>query len=339
MECNSSQLYSNSSCSGNGYVCNVPDVGYICNFGWTSQGDFSFSSSGPDCLINYLAVRIMSYFCIIIPSISNILIIGHYISKSIRKKSCRVISRAYKSLFPFCFLITGLACSIYGILKLSHSDGQQPLVGRDVSISLIVPIFLISGYAGIVVYLQVIIISLKCYSETMPSEINRERVSQRLDLLGFYSWFIIPTATIFGILPLISIGYPSQSEKLCMACLIGSSIINFVVGAIFCKCLSFLIKELNVYIESIEDYLSKDLKVVVRRLNTAYIAVGSGCVWVGTFSLIFGVSNFLFHLTTYYMLFLYTSVPPMALILVITVTRVSQSDNKQIIPVKTYETV
>jgi hypothetical protein len=130
--------YSRSSCSSNGYVCSVPDVGYICYTGWIGVGDYSLGGDGPECIIYHRAIKIMSYFCIIIPSICNILIIIHYILLSVRKKSYYVITQEFKTIFPLFFLIMGIACCLYGVLKVSYPDGEQPLVGRDVSISLMV---------------------------------------------------------------------------------------------------------------------------------------------------------------------------------------------------------
>lgn len=332
MECTTPLPYTISSCSGNGYKCSVPDIGCICYSGWTSLSDLSLGSTGPDCLIHYGAVRIISYLCIIIPSICNILIIWHYISIAIQKKSCYVISREYKTIFPFCFLIMGIASVIYGILKVSYPDGRQPLIGRDVSISMMVLIATTSGFLGMVLYLHVIIKFLKGYSRVMPHS-TWKRVSNRLNLLGFYSWFITPTVLIVDLLPLISIAYPSHSKELGMAHLIGFSISTLFYDVIFCSCLSFLIKELKLYIDSIEAHLSKDIKVVVRRLNKAYVIVGGAALQIGILSLIFGCSNFLFHLTTYFLLISYTFVSPALYFFVITVARISHSDdNNQIVP-------
>jgi hypothetical protein len=59
-----------------------------------------------------------------------------------------------------------------------------------------------------------------------------------------------------------------------IAHLIGFSATTLLYDLIFCNCLSFLIKELKAYIESIPEHLSKDIKVVVKRLNAAYVIVG-----------------------------------------------------------------
>jgi hypothetical protein len=252
MECISPLPFSEGSCSGNGFVCQVPDIGCICNFGWSSFGDFSVASSGPECSINYRAVRIMSYFCIIIPFISSILIIWHYISLAMRLKVCCAFSWDHKRSFPICFIILGIAAETYGILKVSYTDGQQPLVGRDVSISLIFFILTSFGWLGFNIYTNLIIDFLKSYSLFMKSESSKDRVLKRFDKLGFYSWFILPGALIFSVLPLIATGYPSQSSKLCMSSLIGLAAVAFVYGFLLTNCLTFLIRELNNYIETLE---------------------------------------------------------------------------------------
>jgi hypothetical protein len=190
MECTSPLPYSKNSCSGNGYICSFPEVKCVCFTGWTSHGDFSFGSHGYDCNINDRGIRIMSYFCIIVPSICNLLIIWHYIRKATRIKSCYFISREYKSIFPFCFLITGITSTVTGILRVSHTPDKQPLVGRDYSVSLMNCLFTASAFTGLVIYLNLIIEFLERYPHTMISTKAKERISKRFRLLGFYSHFI-----------------------------------------------------------------------------------------------------------------------------------------------------
>jgi hypothetical protein len=166
----------------------------------------------------------------------------------------------------------GVASSIYGILKVSYPNGQQPLIGRDISITLMAFFQTSFGFFGLVMYLHVIIQFLKGYSRMMAS-VSREKVLQRLEILGFYSWFIAPCVVIFSLLPLIGTAYPLHSTRLSMVSLIGNSISCFVYGLICCNCLSIFIKELDVYIHSVEVKKSEDFKVIVNRLKAAYIAV------------------------------------------------------------------
>jgi hypothetical protein len=69
-------------------------------------------------------------------------------SKSSCSQVCCVISWDHRKSFPLCFLILGIAAGTYGILKVSYTDSQQPLVGRDISISLICFIFTSFGWLG-----------------------------------------------------------------------------------------------------------------------------------------------------------------------------------------------
>lgn len=331
MECTSPLPYMINLCSGNGYMCSVPDIGCICNSGWTSLSDFSYNSDGPDCLINYNGIRIMSYICIVLPSICNMFIIWHYISLGIRKKSYYVISLEYKHLFPFCFFIMGSASAIFGILKVAYPDGQQPLVGRDVSISLMVFINTTCTFIGLVLYLQVIILFFKGYTRMMTS-VSRGRVTKRLNSLGFYSWFVLPPASITSVLPLVATAYPSQADCLCKACLIGIAISGLITGFICYDCLTFLTKELNIYIGSKAVILSKDIQLVVQRLSAAKSVVIGGTVVYVSVAFIFASSNFLFYLSSYAILFAFIFCSPQGLVLVLTVARVSQSESHQIVP-------
>jgi hypothetical protein len=320
MECTSPLPDSTISCSGNGFVCSVPDVGCICNFGWTSLSDFSVDSSGPECLINYRAVRILSYFVIIIPLICSILIGRHYIVLTKRKK----LSWEYKNVFPFFFFILGISNALFGVLKLSYQDGQQPLIGRDLSVSLILFFSISFCFTGMVIYLQVIVQFLQGYSRMM-SPASRERVAQRFAQVAYYSWFILLAAVIFSMLPLIAIAYPSQSKQICMGHFIGISIATYTWSLIFCNALSFLLKELKVVVGT-----SKDLQVVVSRLSLARNSFVFLSVAVATLYLVFGCSNLLIHLGTYFSFVIFIVCPPGMYMSVVTVAGVSH--NKQVVP-------
>jgi hypothetical protein len=288
----------------------------ICESGWTSLGDYSLDSAGPKCLINFGAVRILSYFIMIIPSICNILIIWPYIGLAIRNKSYYAISREYKTLFPLCFFIHGTLSVIFGILKISHPNGKQHLIGRDLSVTLTVLFSLTILFSGLIMYLHVIIEFLKGYSLTIRRP-SRERVFQRFDQIIYYSWFIIPAVVISCILLLLAIEYPSKSEQLCRAHFIGMSLTSFIYGAIFFHCLTFVLKELKMNI--ISGNSSNQIKVVAFRLNIARIAMSGTSAVCGTLLLIIGSSKLFFYLGIYLYLIVCTLLPPILYILVVTV--------------------
>jgi hypothetical protein len=258
----------------------------------------------------------------------------HYISLARRKKSWYVITHESKTLFPLSWFIMGIFLTIYGILKVTYPNGEQPLVGRDQSISFMVLILTGFIFIGLVLYLHVIIQFLQSYSNMMTTE-RAEILLKRLDLLGVYSWFIIPVAFMVGSLPLIAIAYPNKSKELCMAYLLGLGSTAVVFDLMCCSCLSVLIKDLKVYIESIEPHLSNEIKLVVRRLNFAWISLFLTGVVFGILNISFVTSNLLFHSSTYYLLFSWICLPPSLYIIIITVSRVSLSDNDKIVPVST----
>lgn len=308
----------------------LPDVGCICNTGWTCLGDFSLDGYGHECLINYSAVRILSYLIIIIPSLCNILIIRHFVQLARRKR----LSWEYKNRFQFYFLLMGISATLYGILKISYPDDQQPLVGRDVSISLVLAFVTCFCFIGIVYYLHVIIQFLKIQARMMTSA-SKGRIRKKLHFLGFISWFLIPSIVIISILPLIGIAYPVQSRELCKAYLIGYAVLGLVYGIITCNCLGLLINEIKGHISSITtkgSLVSKDLNQVVFRLNAAYYVVGVGCLVYDIICFIFAGSDLVFDTTTYFILIAFTMTSPLTFILVITVAHISQPDSNQIIP-------
>jgi hypothetical protein len=64
----------------------------------------------------------------------------------------------------------------------------------------------------------------------MMTQASRERVNQRFESLGFYSWFILPAMLLIGLLHLIAIAYPSRAKELCMAHLIGTAVLGLGLG-------------------------------------------------------------------------------------------------------------
>jgi hypothetical protein len=246
-----------------------------------------------------------------------------------KKKRWCIISRDYKTLFPLSFLIVGICHVICGVLKVSYPDGrEQPLIGRDLSITLVTAITYFFTFLGLVLYLQMIIQFLRGYSRIMNKD-SSERVLKRLRKMSIYSWFIMPAITISSILLLIALGYPSISKELCMAHLICIAVTAFAYGLIFLNCLSFLIQELNDHIHNIDASLSKYLKRVVSRLKVAYFFITGMCSAGGIVYIIFASSNYLFHLWTYLHLVMFITVPPVSYVLVITVAGVPRSDKKQ----------
>jgi hypothetical protein len=138
----------------------------------------------------------------------------------------------------------GISCANFGILKIAYPDGQQPFVGRDLSVSLTVLFSESMYFCGFFFYLQVIIQFLEGYSRMMTPA-SKERMSERFSLLSFIAWFIPPASVSICLLQLISIAYPLHSRELGITHLCGVGVIILLTGVILCNGLSFLIKELK----------------------------------------------------------------------------------------------
>jgi hypothetical protein len=138
----------------------------------------------------------------------------------------------------------GISCANLGILKIAYPDGQQPLVGRDLSVSLTVFFSETIFFFGFFFYLQVIIQFLEGYSRMMTPA-SKERMSQRFRLLSFIAWFIPPASVSTCMFQLISIAYQLHSRELGIAHLCGGGLIVLLAGVILCNGLAFLIKELK----------------------------------------------------------------------------------------------
>jgi hypothetical protein len=219
----------------------------------------------------------------------------------------------------------GISCANLGILKVAYPDGKQPLVGRDLSASLTVLFSESSFFFGFFCYLHVIMAFLEGYSRMMTSE-SRLRMSQRFHLLNSTAWVIPPTVVIISMLQLISIRYPLQSKKLGATRLVVVGAMIILSGWILCAALSFLLKELNGVT------LSKDLKLIITRLNIAYYFIAGSCLPFGILYIAFASSTYLFQLNTYLILVTYTCVVPIMLALVVTVSGISRPESKRIVP-------
>jgi hypothetical protein len=238
----------------------------ICKSGWTSLGDLSLNTSGSECLIHYLGIRIMSFACIIVSSFCNILIICYYISLAKRNLTCLSWKKP-SILFPLNFLLLGISSVIHGCLKLSYPSGQQPLIGRDLSITLISFSFPFNAFCGIIIYINLMLHFLIIHSEMVISPESCEKVNKRFSILRFYSWFLIPLSFVVCIMPLIGLAFPNRARTFGITYLIGLAVICFIVGIIVINCLNVLLKELRIHIDSMNGQASEELKIVVSRLS------------------------------------------------------------------------
>jgi hypothetical protein len=223
----------------------------------------------------------------------------------------------------------GVFIVIFGLCKVVQPDGQQPLVGQDLSISLVFFIILNAFFIGIAMYIQVIVKFLRSYSIMMTRE-SGDKLINRLNYISFVSSYLLLAVLITSIIPLISIPYPSQSIEIVTAFLCTLAVEGGLVGLICLNFLTFLIKELNIYIESVEANLSKDIRTVVYRLNIAYM-IGCWTTFLYVSILLISVSSSLvLHASSYLLLFIYIATTPWTFYLVVTVSRVSlQEDDNQ----------
>lgn len=240
-------------------------------------------------------------------------------------KSFFVITREYKTIFPFYFLIMGINTGNYGILKVAYPDGQQPLIGRDWSASISAAFCEASYFFGFYFYLYVILAFLEGYSRMMTSE-RRMKMAERFRLLVFTAWFVPPVGVLMSILLLISIRYPAQSRELGATRLVIDGLTFMLSALILCNALIFLINELNGVKKS------KDLSIIITRLYMAYYGIGGACLGFGALHVAFACSPFLFQMSTYIILITYTCVPPVMLALVLTVSGISKNDSRQVVP-------
>lgn len=267
------------------------------------------------------AITALSYVDICGSTICNLLLLRYFIVRCCAKKKLFFLSTDPKSLFPLFFLLHGIGDFIFAVLKVTSSE--RPLVGRDVSVTLVAVFLPVFCFCGLVLYYGVIINFLKGYSRIMKRE-RREKVDQKFAVLSRRCYLLIPMSFVPCILPLVGLGYPANAAIFGMAYLIGNGFLALCYGFLFNSALGFLLAELNTHLKE-RSGDSDDIKLVYDRLQLAYL-IGSGAfVFIGFAYLIFGSWYILLRKSSYLFLIIQITTHPLFTILILTVSRISHT--------------
>jgi hypothetical protein len=287
-------------------------------------GDFSIIQDA-DCDINQAAIAALSYVDICGATICNLLILRYFIVRYKSKNSLFFISSDPKTLFPICFLLHGIGDFVFAVLKSVYD--VQPVVGRDLSVTLIASILPFFCFCGLVLYYAVIIKFLKGYSRMMRPE-SREKVDLRFASLMKNSWALPPISLLPGLMPLFGLRYPEHVPVLGMVYLIGNGVLAICYGLFFNFALGFLLEELSIHLRNNPPEDNEDIQLVYNRLNLAH-RIGSTLFFIIGFSyVIFGSWEMLLRKSSYLFLIIQITTHPTFTILILTVSHITHTRSK-----------
>ena len=227
-------------------------------------------------------------------------------------------------------LLHGIGDFTFAALKLTSK--VRPVVGRDVSITILAFFLPVFCYCGLLIYYFIIMKFLKGYSRMMAPE-SREKVEKRFALLLSRSLIVPPLSVVPCVMPLIGIAYPQFVKEFGMAYLIGNGFLALLYGSFFYLAVGFLLQELSVHMEH-TGAGSEDIRTVYSRLLLAY-RFGSVCLLVIGFSYcLFGSSGVLLRKSSYLFLIIQITTHPTFTILILTISRITHG-NPKTVPDKT----
>ena len=268
-------------------------------------------------------MRGLIYVNIIGSSICNLLLLRYFVVRIIAKKKLFFLSTDPKSVFPLFFLLHGIGDFIFSVLKIASP--VRPVVGRDVSITLMAVFLPVLCFCGLVLYYSVIINFLKGYSRIMRKE-SRDKVDQKFAILLKRSYWLPPLSMLPCLLPLIGLGLPEYTTQFGMTYLIANGVLALLYGALFNFALGFLLQELDINLKEREsDIGSDDLRLVYSRLKAAYFAGSGSFVMIGFSYLIFGSFQVLLRKSSYLILIIQITTHPVFTVLILTVSHISHA--------------
>ena len=259
-------------------------------------------------------------------TICNLLIIRYFIIRSTSKASKAICSTDSKSLFPIFFLLHGIGDFLFAILKVS--DQHHPVVGRDLSVTLVAAFLPIFCYCGLVLYYHVIMKFLKGYSCMMSPE-SRDKVDRKFESLLSKTFLIPPLSIIPCVMPLFSIPFPQYVTEFGKVYLLGNGFLVICLGAFFYLALGFLLKELSSYLNT-SSMVADDILIVYKRLRLAHRVGTSAFAIVGISYTLFGLREYFTRKSSYLMLIIQISTHPTFTVLILTVSQVT---HKKVAPV------
>ena len=333
-------------CSSHGYFCVSPIPGCICDKGWTGKsritsyvyfndecrvlncffcniysiaglGDFA-STTGLDCDINETSTTVLSC-CVLFSSFCSIALISRFlVVRSVQKTTLCYISSDPKMIFPWIFLFQLWSQVAFAITKLMHRTDE--LVGKTLLASLFVEISVSLAFLGLVVYFLVILKFLKSFADMLVED-RRIRLIEYFATLKILCCLIPIMTSISSYMVVIGIKYPEHQKTLALASLSAAGFLTLLYGYLITSALKYLRRELVNHI-SVFVQTSDGVRLVLKRLTLAYYILLVMSFLMGVSYFIF-CTDYLLRKSTYLILWLHISWPPVSTALILTVSQIS----------------
>ena len=290
-------------------------------------GDFAIIPY-QNCGINKAAITALAYVDICGSTVCNLLLLRYFIVRCLRKKKLFFLSKDPRSLFPLLFLLHGIGDFIFAVLKVSYD--VPPIVGKDISITIIAVFLPLFCYIGLALYYAVIIGFLRGYSRMMRAE-SRLKVDKMFVRLSKYAQLIPPISFLPCIMPVIGLIRPEYTNIFGSLYLLGNGILALFYGLLFNFALGFLLQELSLHLEHLKTSgggESNDIQLVYDRLYLAYRIGSVGFLVIGFSYIIFGSWQVLLQMSSYLFLIIQIVVHPTFTILILTVSQISRSQSR-----------
>lgn len=301
---------------------------YIDDPHHTGVGDFAWEA-GIDCDISIAAVTALSYIDLIVASTCNVLIVRYLAVRLLDRSTsfCSSFNQA-RGILPYFFLVHGLGDVIFCLLNLyTHRNLElMPIVGTDISITIIACICPLSIFCGLTLYYVVIINFLKGYA-VMMSPSSRDKVHSRFGNLLLASYSIPLGAFVGSAAPFVGLAHPGERKLTAQIYLIGIGLIAAIYGSLYALAFGFLLKEIRLHMLT-STMINHDIKLVLSRLRAAYYA-GSMLFFTAFIAyFICGVSDYLLRKSSYVFLIIQIACHPFVTVLILTVSRISNANPK-----------
>jgi hypothetical protein len=257
--------------------------------------------------------------CVLFSSFCGIALISRFlVVRSVQKTTLCYISSDPKHIFPWIFLFQLWTQVAFAITKIMHRTDE--LVGKTLLASLFVEISVSLAFVGLVVYFFVILKFLRSFADMLVEE-RRIRVIEYFATLKILCGFIPILCLISSFMVVVGISYPDHQKTLALASLSADGFLTLLYGYLITSALKYLRRELVNHI-TVFPQTSDGVRLVLKRLTLAYYILIIMSFLMGISYFIF-CTDYMLRKSTYLILWLHFSWPPVSTALILTVSQIS----------------
>lgn len=280
------------------------------------KGLFAFNGVRK-CVNNILVTNILFYIGISSSLLFSLLIMQHFYVRCVEKKTLWIFKNDKKSLFQLLFFIATILDLVVALIYVI--SGGNDLIAEDIGITLAASFSSFCTLYGLTIYFSLILGFLKSFGGVVSTR-EGIKLTKKLNFLALSAHFLPPLMAIVCFAPVLGIIFPEYSSITIKVLIVGIGIIALLFGLLSTTAFRFLLSTLSEHLSSQE--CTDDIKLVYKRINRAYYALGSMCFQVTFFSLLFGLWEKLFSYCLSLYVFILISAPPAAATTIITVSRI-----------------